>query len=264
MGKKFQNGTVKLAVMISLILPATLLLRGQTFPADASSIQAMWEGDVTAPQWKEHVRLLLVQKGTNLSGWMWRSDPQEAVPEEVIGEVNSSLEFQIHTESGQAYLGRFADTSTMAGVRPNGNENDRGVPRFPFQLKRMRNAENADFPPPLPPTSTDWKAFFLSFTNAVQRHDRFALEKMMSRRFQLDYKHSPHAGDELNGLDAGFWSELSKAVSHGTGLIPGKKSPFVIEQRVAYTCTKCAEQGNVDFTKGRDGQWRWNGLFYAD
>lgn len=261
----YQTRIIKLAVIISLAVSMIhLQLRGQSFPAHASKNQALWEGDVTAPRWTDHVRLLLVRDGTDLSGWMWRSNPANAIPDGMIGEVNSSSEFRLHTESGLTYIGRFADTGAMIGVRPNGDENDQGVPRFPFQFKRIRDANESDYPPRLPLTSSDWKVFFACFTQAVQHRDRLALEKLMSRRFQLDYRHSPVPGDELNGVDVGFWSELSRAIQHGTEPRPGKKSPFVLEQRVAFTCTKCTDQGNVDFSKGLDSQWRWNGLFFAD
>jgi hypothetical protein len=259
----YKRRIIKLAVITSLAVSMIHLeLQGQSFPAHASKDQSFWEGDVTAPRWIDHVRLLLVRDGTILSGWMWRSSPANGIPDQMIGEINSSSELRMRTESGLIYIGKFADTGTMMGVRPNGDENDQAIPRFPFQFKRIRDADESDFPPRLPPTSSDWKVFIAQFAQAVQQRNRLALEKLMSRRFQLDYRHSPVPGDELNGVDVGFWSALSRAISHGAEPRPGKKSPFVLEQRVAFTCTKCTDQGNVDFTKGLDGQWRWDGLFY--
>ena len=132
-------------------------------------------------------------------------------------------------------------------------------------LGAMSQQISAQSPPPLPPTSSDWNVFFALFTKAVEHRDRFALEKLMARHVDLtNFQYSPIPGDELNGLEPVVWVELSRAISHGTQPRRGYKPPDALEDRVAFTCLKCSVQGNVDFIKGQDGQWRWAGLFYPN
>ena len=217
---------------------------------------SVWEGDVVAPRWTAHNRLLLKQDGSKFSGWIWETGQGgNAEPSELIGEQVGTSEFRIETRSGFVYLGRFADANTVTGVRPNGDEKDKSIPRFPFRFIRVRNALGSDFPPALPETSADWNVFFTRFKTAVRSRDSSALAAIMIRKFDTgSMSNSTEAF--LNGVD---WRQLTKTISQGVK--PCKyKPPTVKEANCAidtHPCPNCRYQMFVSFEKGTDDQWRW-------
>lgn len=234
--------------LVALLLVPVLAAQMPPHPPSAMH-GTVWNGNYG----NQPFHMLVVREAEKVTGWSWNicttTNRPEAPPHQVIGTMNDS-EFRIEDEGGCVFTGKVTGGNILIGQN--------------FRASSVRDTVPSDFPPPLPATSADWKVFLARFTLAVQHRDRSTLEKLASPRFQLDFEYSPIPGDELHGVGPGFWTELSRALSNGAAPRPGKKSAFIVDTRVAYTCVKCGEQGNVDFSKGLDGQWRWNGLFYAD
>lgn len=111
--------------------------------------QQIWDGVVKAPSWSDHVRLLLIRKGDEFTGWSWYPESQfDREPFELRGTLQGS-EFRI--EDSNVYKGRFESPSVMTGKRPNGSQP--GDPEFPFRFAVVRNAEPSDFPLVCPASS---------------------------------------------------------------------------------------------------------------
>lgn len=218
--------------------------------------QQIWDGVVKAPSWSDHVRLLLIRKGDEFTGWSWYPESQfDREPFELRGTLQGS---EVRIEDSNVYKGKFESPSVMTGKRPNGSQP--GDPEFPFRFTVVRNAEPSDFPPPLPSTTEDWQVFLTRFKAAVQRHDRDALQRVMSRHFQFE---SPTGSTPNQIFDTLKWQDLSRVISSPIHVSAG--AHFELEGRFAKVClsNKCTDWIEVDFQKGRDRQWRWSGFNYV-
>ena len=253
----YRRNRLLMLLLVLCIAATSMCLFGANALAQGKSGSAgVWEGDVVAPKWTVHIRLLLKQDKAKLSGWIWETGPGNSVQSsELTGEQVGTSGLRIVTGGGLVYLGQFTDANTMTGVRPNGNESDKNIPRFPFRFVRTRDALDSDFPPALSGTSPDWNLFFTRFKSAVRLHDSQALSPLMVRSFDTGFAYSSTQAF-LSNVD---WRQLTKAVS--LGVKPCKyKRPTVKEAFCAidaHPCPNCKYELFVGFEKGTDDQWRW-------
>jgi hypothetical protein len=251
-----RNRLLMLLLVLCVVATSMCFLGANALAQGKSGSAGVWEGDVVAPKWTVHIRLLLKQDKTKLSGWIWETGPGDSVQSaELIGEQVDTSGFRIVTGGGLVYLGKFTDANTMTGVRPNGNETDKNIPRFPFRFVRTRDALDSDFPTALPGTNPDWNVFFTRFKSAVRLRDSQALSPLMVRSFDTGFAYSSTQAF-LNNVD---WRQLTKAVS--LGVKPCKyKRPTVKEAYCAidpHPCPNCKYELFVSFERGTDDQWRW-------
>jgi hypothetical protein len=96
-----RNRLLMLLLVLCVVATSMCLLGANALAQGKSGSAGIWEGDVVAPKWTVHIRLLLKQDKTKLSGWIWETGPGDSVQSaELIGEQVDTSSFRIVTGGG--------------------------------------------------------------------------------------------------------------------------------------------------------------------
>src|ERR1035438_5366707 len=96
-----RNRRSTLLLVLGVVAIGLCLSGANALAQEKSSNTSLWEGDVVAPRWTAHIRLLLKQDESKLSGWIWETGPGNTVePAELIGEQLGTSGFRIVTGGG--------------------------------------------------------------------------------------------------------------------------------------------------------------------
>jgi len=226
-----------------------------------TAVQEVWEGDVIAPKWTAHEKFVFLREGSQIKGYYSgsMSDPSAlGNMADVAGELKPDETVRLVSDNGFVWKGRFIAPVVIVGTRPNGPEGQ--APEFPFRLHFVRDANSADLPRALQPTTTDWNVFLSKFKEAIRQRDQPALAVMIGRNFYLQNARLRSADDIFRQLN---WPQLSKTLADGTvsegKSFLGRRKQIITD---AHPCPNCVYQVTLTFGEDADGEWRWTGVTY--
>jgi hypothetical protein len=217
----------------------------------AQETREVWDESYEGKPSDGKLHLILVRQGTRIRGF--DVPVGMGVFIDVAGTAAADGTFALYGSS--TWKGKFVSPVLITGVgkimlaSPPGSSKE-----VPFRLRLLRDATDADFPRPLPATSSDWPTFLESFKAAARQGDSGALTGAMVRLFNGS-EPNEHALGSVN------LQSLNQVLSNGeekTEVSPWGGAARSITDR--HPCPSCAFEITATFTLDPENHWRWTGF----
>lgn len=225
-------------VMVALFLAAPNKVEAQKRKAAAKVI----EGTVIGLDGTKYVSQIIVESGgKRYFVTTWQLNARKGTTPTIIG----GDDYSIGTRVRVTYISTYdADTNGITDV-------SQGYAMLGLNATRIvrldsRRVDTAS----MQTDENGFQVFFTEFCSAVRKHDRAALELMMSSTIELPVEIVPPslALDYLGRDNGRLWKQVEESVATGTK--PYKDSS-------AQTVTRATNDNLILFGRSSDGKWRW-------